>query len=122
MNLSKIVERQIQSVFKFAGGIVKTAIYKYLSDINTANYRKELEFTETLPFKCLITKYSRNDIETALGDIEFTDKKVLVPLKNLAVTIRTKNFLIIDGYEYQVKNVETDPTGTLCIVQCRLWG
>lgn len=124
MDMQKIAARQIEMVVKSMGNLVVDAKYKELisSDRDPISQKKELVWRNT-PIRCLVTEYSRFDVAYTDGQIQVNDKKVMIPMKPLngfpPITIRTKNFLIIDSVEYRIEHVETDPTGTLCIVQAR---
>lgn len=119
MDLQKIAESQMKAVFKMAASMVKNALYKELISFDDdEEYNAEPVYKKT-PIQCIVANYSKQDINIAYGDIQVSDKKVLIPLSQLNREIRTKNFLIIDNVEYRIQNVETDPTETSCTVQAR---
>jgi len=119
MDLRKIAESQIKAVFKMAVSLVKYAEYKELISLDDDDeYNAEPVYKKT-PVQCIVSNYSKQDVMIAHGDIQVTDKKVLIPIGQLNREIRTKNFLIIDDAEYRIEDVKTDPTETSCTVQAR---
>lgn len=118
MNIKKIAERQLESIIKAMGDVVKNAEYKELVSNEPENYQPNPVY-RTYPIRCIVTDYAKHELLFAGGQIQVSDKKVLIPLKGIAPIIRTKNFLIIDDIEYRIQDVETDPTATSYTCQAR---
>ena len=120
MNFTRMVERQIDSLFRTMKGLATDAVYRDLtSHGHDSNYRATVQYSDT-PIKCIVTTYRLHEIEFGAGRIESADKKILLPLKGLTVPIQSTGKIVIDSTEYGIQNVEIDPTGALATVQARL--
>jgi hypothetical protein len=120
MNVKRIVEKHVASLFKTMKGMVKDAVYMDLTSYgHDSAYKGTAQYTDT-PIKAIVTSYQQNKIDYAGGRIESSDKKILIPLKGLNINPNTNGKIQIDNTEYEIKHVETDPTGALCTVQARL--
>jgi hypothetical protein len=119
MNVTKIVEKHVDSLFKTMKGLVKRGIYRNPTHGTDANYRATVAYSDT-PIQCIVTTYRLKEIELGGGRIASEDRKILIPLKGLTVDIQLGGEISIDNTDYGVHNVEKDPTGTLAIVQARL--
>jgi len=118
MDLKKEVEKNIQQIFKQASSLVKTGIYKELTEISRENYQANPVYSST-SITCLVVEYKKYEIEFARGSISTEDRKILIPLKGLSVIFQVGNLIEIDETEYTIKNVSIDPTGTLSTCQAR---
>jgi hypothetical protein len=119
MNFRKMVERQIDSLFRTMKGLVQDAVYRgVVSYAHNANHRAVVQ-TDDVPIKCIVTTFQKHEIDFAGGRIGIADKKILVPLKGIAAPFQLNGKIIIDNVEYGIENVETDPTASLAIIQAR---
>ena len=119
MSIKSTAERGIDAAFKALGPLVRDAVYKEVSGQTRIGPDLNLIFTETA-IKCVVTYAGGKEEREPYGMTFHNHRKILVPRKGLSVEIRPLHSIVVDGTEYRITDVRTDPTESMFIVYAEL--
>ena len=107
------IQNQVNRAFAAMGDLVQSITYRYPSSFSRSD-RYTLETTwATATVRALVSQFTRREIDFAGGLIGAGDKKIYLSRKDLSVEITTEGEFIIDGTIYTIKDVQTDPAGSM---------
>ena len=127
-----VMERYIDAAFTALGSLVQDATYKCLSDYqHDAQTYELIQAFEEIPVRCIFTSFKRHELDSAVGDIMASDKKILIPRKYLSGEvynasgelfsgeIKTGDEITSEMITFTVIDVGTDPTQATYQIQGR---
>lgn len=114
------VARQVEAAFKAMGDLVVTATYRRCTGKTTVDGSSTLTFSDST-IKCIVTSFRRHEIAFAagLGDIQSTDRKILVPCSALSAVPQNTDQIVVGGVTLSVIGATTDPAGAMYTIHAR---